>query len=87
MGIEITPFIHNSATPESYIWLNEVYYSVKDLGWFDGKNEKKLRRVYQLFNITDPPREADGSMMSPVSITNKFLDKKFDIKEMCRDDV
>ena len=89
LKIPLTPFTHYSSNAQSYFWLNDVYYNVNDLGWLDNgnKDEEKLKKFYRLFNITTPPKDADGTLQCPRVLADEFYGLTFDAKKMCHDDV
>ena len=91
LKIKTVPFQTWFKTPESYFWLNGNYYNVDDLGYldFNVKNERKLKRIYNLFNISlaKVPKEESGKLKSPKRWWVDLLMQQKDPKELCRDDM
>ena len=81
---------------ESYLWLNGKYYAMEDIGWcYDNqgktaikKNVTALMEIYELFGITDPPKDpSTGELLSPQTIMNEILNQEIDISTYCVNDM
>ena len=93
LRVPLTEFTHVGHTRESYVWLNGQYYNADDVGLFaesqdlPPKSERKMMEIYNMFNITNIPRDRKGNLSNPLGLCYKILDKNVDIRKMCINDV
>ena len=83
----------NCKFAESYIWLNENYYSVESLGYYRENrfrsldNEDKLLEIYDLFQISTHVRDRYGKLLPPHYVLQKEILFKKSGYEYCEDDM
>ena len=93
LRVPLTEFTHVSHTRESYVWLNGQYYNADDVGLFaesqdlPPKSERKMMEIYNMFNITNIPRDRKGNLLNPLGLCYNILDKNVDLRNMCMNDV
>ena len=79
------------------MWLNGKYYNADDVGLCSKeengcskgvKDEKAVLEIYKLFNVTNPPRDAQGKLEKPDKMIDTVLyETPHDLKQLCMNDM
>ena len=79
------------------MWLNGKYYNADDVGLCSKeengcskrvKDEEAVLEIYKLFNVTNPPRDAQGKLEKPDKMIDTVLyNTPHDLKQLCMNDM
>jgi len=72
----------NEGSEGNYYFLHGEYFLEKDL-----KKQEHLKRLYDLYEVKNPPRDEDGLILNPKHVIQKFLSSGVIDSENCDEDM